>query len=56
MDKKNKSIKCSVENCQYNNECYCDLDEIKVDCTCDGCNCADKYETICDSFKEKKDS
>ncbi len=56
MKNKNKCIKCSVENCKHNNENYCDLDEIKVDSTCDGCDCADKCETICDSFKEKKNS
>lgn len=56
MEKKNKSIKCSVENCQHNDECYCDLDEIQVVCECDPCDCCDKCETVCDSFKEKKDS
>lgn len=53
MSKKNKSIKCSVESCMHNNDCYCKLDEIKVDCTCDGCDCSKKDSTICDSFKEK---
>lgn len=51
----NKSIKCNVESCEYNdyeNE-YCTLDEIKVSCTCNSCN-ACKKETICDSFKERK--
>ena len=51
----NKSIKCNVESCEYNdyeNE-YCTLDEIKVSCTCNSCN-ACKKETICDSLKERK--
>lgn len=51
----NKSIKCDVESCKYNNasDKYCTLNEIKVSATCDGCD-AKKKETICDSFKENK--
>lgn len=51
----NKSIKCDVESCKYNNtsDKYCTLNEIKVSSTCNGCD-AKKKETICDSFKENK--
>lgn len=51
----NKSIKCDVESCKYNNSSdnYCTLNEIKVSATCNGCD-AKKKETICDSFKENK--
>ena len=55
-EKTNKSIKCNVTNCKHideDNE-HCCLDSIKVSCCCDGCDCTDKDETICDSFKEKK--
>ena len=53
MDDSNKSIKCEVESCKYNNKAnsYCTLNEIKVSSTCDNCN-ARKKETICDSFEE----
>lgn len=52
----NCSIKCNVETCKYNNceEGYCELDEIKVGCTCDNDDCCCKEETVCESFKEKK--
>ena len=51
----NKSIKCDVESCKYNNasDNYCTLNEIKVSATCNGCD-AKKKQTICDSFKENK--
>ena len=54
MDDSNKSIKCEVESCKFNNKAdsYCTLNEIKVSSTCDNCN-ARKKETICDSFEEK---
>ena len=54
MAKKNKCIKCSVESCKHNEDCHCKLDEIQVDCTCDGCKCSDKDSTICNNFKEKR--
>lgn len=55
MSEDNKSIKCDVESCEYNdcNSCYCTLNEIKVSCNCKPNN-AHKKETICDSFKEKE--
>lgn len=55
MDDNNKSIKCDVLSCKYNDNTdkYCTLNEIKVSSTCNSCD-ACKKETICDSFKEKK--
>lgn len=55
MNDDNKSIKCDVESCKYNDntEKYCTLNEIKVSSTCDSCS-ACKKETICDSFEERK--
>ena len=54
MDEDNKSIKCDVENCKYNDSScnYCTLNEIKVSSSCN--NCGNKKETICDSFKKRK--
>lgn len=54
MNEDNKSIKCDVKSCEYNDcdNCYCTLNEIKVSCNCKP-NDACKKETICDSFKEK---
>lgn len=54
--KNNKSeeqtIKCSVEDCRYNDCAYgcCDLNEIKV------CSCGDeekKEATMCNSYKKR---
>lgn len=55
MKEKNQKIKCNVESCKYNNEkdCLCNLDSIDVTCTCNKCECKNKVETICNSFKEK---
>lgn len=54
MNDNNKSIKCDVKNCEYNDDvtCYCILNEIKVSSLKDKNNTS-KKETICDSFKEK---
>ena len=54
MTKKNNGkIFCDVESCQHNNQknSTCELDSIKVSCTCnhDECDCTEN--TICDSFK-----
>ncbi len=55
MKEKSQKIKCNVESCKYNNEknCLCNLDSIDVTCTCNKCECKNKVETICNSFKEK---
>ena len=54
MKKKNQKIKCNVEACKHN-DCdnkECQLNEIKVVCSCCNPNCKD--ETICDNFEENK--
>ncbi len=53
----NDSIKCSVESCKHNNceEGTCELEEIKVGCNCDGCDCTNEDETICQSFEENEE-
>ncbi|MCI8347342.1 MAG: DUF1540 domain-containing protein [Bacilli bacterium] len=52
---KNKkgNIKCDVESCKHNNcdEGVCELDSIKVSCTCDNNECECPENTVCDSFK-----
>lgn len=46
MNDDNKSIKCNVESCKYNNnnDNYCTLNEIKVSCTCDSCDACKKKQ------------
>ena len=55
MSKENNNIKCDVESCKHNEEKKCNLDEVKISCTCENneCNCID--ETICESFEEQND-
>mgnify|MGYP004591682921 FL=1 len=50
-----QKIKCDVKNCEFNDnkKCLCGLETIKV-CSC-GNHCDCKDETICDSFKAKKE-
>ena len=54
----NNNIKCDVKSCEYHNQDLkcCNLNEIKVSCTCnsnkDSVN--DKEETICATFKKKE--
>lgn len=49
---KNK-IECDVDSCSYNNsnDNCCELESIKISCTCnnDECHCIE--ETVCQSFK-----
>lgn len=56
--KVNTKIKCDVESCEHNNcdEGYCELDEIKVGCTCDNDECEATEETVCESFKSSDDN
>lgn len=55
MKDKKQTIKCDVSNCKFNDdtECLCTLDSVDISCTCNKCNCKNKTETICNSFKEK---
>lgn len=52
MAKKQK-IKCDVESCKHQNtdEKMCELDEIKVSCTCNNDECECNDETVCESFE-----
>ena len=43
---------CSVENCAYNKEHLCSLDEIKVD----GEHATDSHSTCCASFRNSSES
>ncbi len=49
-------IKCDVETCKYNNceKGCCELDEVKISCTCNNNCCKKTEETICQSFKKTK--
>lgn len=53
MNDDNKSIKCDVTSCKYNDEYekYCTLNEIKVSSLSK--DRVSKKETVCDSFKER---
>lgn len=50
--KTNKSIKCEVENCKYqnNDKCECELEEIKVVCNCSEDDCCCSSDTSCASY------
>ena len=50
------TIKCDVESCKHNNceNGCCELDEIKISCTCNYNCCKITEETICQSFKKAK--
>lgn len=57
MSKKgNGNIKCDVETCKHNNceDGCCELNEIKVSCTCNNDSCSCTEETICENFKKEK--
>lgn len=54
MSKETK-VKCDVESCKHNDCHCCCLDKLDISCTCDGCNCNDKQETICKSFSKKEE-
>lgn len=52
--KTNNKIKCDVKSCNYNNtdKNICNLNTIKISCTCDNESCTDQIETICQSFEK----
>lgn len=56
MSKKQK-IKCDVESCKHQNtdDKVCELDEIKVSCTCDHDECECNDETVCESFESNEE-
>ncbi len=47
---KNK-IKCNVKACDHNDKDCCELDSVKISCTCDKNECESTDETICESFE-----
>ena len=51
MNKNNKSIKCDVHDCKFqnNDENYCTLEEIKV--TSENEDNSEKDNTLCDSYE-----
>ena len=57
MAKKQK-IKCDVESCKHQNtdEKICELDEIKVSCTCNNDEYECNDETVCESFECAEES
>lgn len=49
MKNVNRDIACNVDKCVHNfNGCNCQLESIKVGCTCDSEVC-----TCCESYSEK---
>ena len=54
MEGKQK-IHCTVESCKYNEDNFCDLDELEISCICDKDVCEENEETICKSFKKNDD-
>ena len=51
--KTNKNIKCDVDTCKHNNkdeEC-CELESVKISCTCNNDECECTEETVCQSFE-----
>lgn len=51
---KDTNVRCDVESCVHNCSNICDLEELKISCSCDGCDCQSKKETICSSFSKRK--
>lgn len=52
--KKETKVNCEVENCKYNEENRCNLDELDIGSIC-GDDCEEIEDTICNSF-EKEDN
>ncbi len=52
---KDTIVKCDVESCKHNSCNCCDLEKLNISCTCDGCDCNSKKETICSSFSRKEE-
>lgn len=52
-DKEKIKIKCDVDSCEHNNtdDKCCELDSIKISCTCNNDECECLEETVCQSFK-----
>lgn len=52
---KDTKVKCDVESCKHNSCNCCDLEVLDISCTCPGCDCISKKETICKSFSKKEE-
>ena len=55
-NKSNSNIRCDVASCDHNNfkEGTCQLEKVKISCTCNNDECSDCVETICQSFETTK--
>lgn len=53
MDTPRMHVKCSVENCHYNNRHMCHADALEVNALGDG-NAETSDGTCCTTFKRKK--
>ena len=53
-NKKKDKIKCDVDTCTHNNsnDKCCELDSIKISCTCNNDECECLEETVCQSFEK----
>lgn len=52
--KKNTKVNCEVETCKHNDDKQCCLEELDISCTCDGDECEEIEETICNNFEKEK--
>ena len=53
--KKETKVNCKVESCKHNEEKKCSLEELDISCTCDGEDCEEIEETICNNFEKCDD-
>ena len=49
----NTIVKCDVDSCKHNKLHNCSLDTLNISCTCNGHNCEQKKETICNNFTQR---
>lgn len=52
--KKNTKVNCDVETCKHNDDHECCLEELDISCTCDGDECEEIEETICNNFEKEE--
>lgn len=52
--KKNTKVNCEVETCKHNDDKQCCLEELDISCTCDGDECEEIEETICNNFEKEE--
>ena len=51
--KKITKVNCDVETCKHNDDKQCCLEELDISCTCDGEECEEIEETICNKFEKE---